>query len=405
MQATADRTLPAPYAGLKVVEIAEDTGGEFLGRMLGEMGADVVKAEPPTGSPTRGFGPFAKDKAGPDRSLHFWLYNSNKRGVTIDLGNEGIEALAPLLDDADVLISTFQPARLAELALDLDALSARFPKLIIVSLTPYGFTGPWKDYKASNLTGLAGGGPLNMCGYDDHSIPPINPGGDQAYHGATAFGHIGVLLALLDRQRTGLGQVVDVSMHNAATMNVELANPFWFYPRVNVQRQTCRHAQPSPTQSALFQCADGRYVYYTLILSDSRAWDLLVEWMDRKGMAAMLTEPEFKDIAYRQQRFDEIQSLVECFFLCHDSGEMYLEGQANGLPVGLMNAPEDLFEDEHLQQRDFFVEVDMGDDVGPVAYPGDSYRFSSFGSVPRTRAPKLGEHNDDLLGSRAAAAE
>jgi crotonobetainyl-CoA:carnitine CoA-transferase CaiB-like acyl-CoA transferase len=405
MSAYSDRTLPAPYAGLKVVELAEDTGGEFLGRMLAEMGADVVKAEPPEGSPTRSIGPFAKDEAGPDRSLHFWLYNSNKRSVTISLGDRGIEALAPLLGDADILISTFQPARLGAAGLDLDALSARFPRLIIVSVTPYGLNGPWKDYKASNLTGLAGGGPLHMCGYDDHSIPPINPGGDQAYHSATAFGHIGTLLALLDRQRTGLGQVVDVSMHNSATMNVELANPFWFYPRVNVMRQTCRHAQPAPTQSALFQCADGRYVYYTLILSDSRAWDMLVAWMDSKGMAAMLTEPEFKDIAYRQQRFDEIQSIVECFFLCHDSRTMYLEGQANGLPVGLLNAPEDLFEDEHLQARDFFVPVDMGGDIGVVDYPGDSYRFSAFGSVPRTRAPKLGEHNDELTGCRAAAAE
>lgn len=405
MQASEPRTLPAPYVGLKVVELAEDTGGEFLGRILGEMGADIVKAEPPEGSPTRRMGPFAKGELGPDRSLQFWLYNSNKKSVTIDLGEEGVDALAPLLDEADILITTFQPARLAALQIDIESISARFPRLIIASVTPFGLNGPWKDYKASNLTGLAIGGPLNMCGYDDHSIPPINPGGDQAYHTASAFGHIGVLLALLDRQQTGLGQIVDVSMHNAATLNVELANPFWFYPRVNVRRQTCRHAQPAPTQSALFQCADGRYVYYTLILSDSRAWDLLVAWMDSKGMAAMLTKPEFKDITYRQQHFDEIQSLVECFFLCHESHEMYLEGQAKGLPVGLMNAPEDLFEDEHLRARDFFVPVDMGDDIGEVLYPGDSYRFSSFGSVPRTRAPKLGEHNDELLGSRAAAAE
>jgi crotonobetainyl-CoA:carnitine CoA-transferase CaiB-like acyl-CoA transferase len=405
MQATSTTGLPAPYAGLKVIELAENTGGEFLGRMLAEMGADVIKVEPPEGSPTRRIGPFAKGEEGVDRSLHFWLYNSNKRSVAIDLGGDTADALAPLLDDADFFICTFQPARLAAAGLDLDALSERFPRLIIVSITPYGLTGPWKDYQSSNLIALAGGGPLNMCGYDDHDIPPINPGGDQAHHGATAFGHIGALLALLDRQATGRGQVVAISMHGSSAVNVELANPFWFYPRVNVIRQTCRHAQPSPTQSALFQCADGRYVYYTLILSDGRAWDMLVDWMDSKGMSAMLTDPEYQDIVHRQRYFADIQSIVECFFLCHDSAEMYLDGQARGLPIGLLNAPEDLFEDEHLKARDFFVEVDMGGDVGAVAYPGDSYRFSAFGSVPRLRAPKLGEHNDAVLGTQAAAAE
>jgi crotonobetainyl-CoA:carnitine CoA-transferase CaiB-like acyl-CoA transferase len=387
----------SPLSGLKVIELAEDPGGELSGRLLVEMGAEVIKVEPPEGSPTRAIGPWVKGEPGPDSSLNFWYYNTGKKSAVLDIrAPGGIAALEKLLDGADIFISTLQPRALAEIGLDLDALVGKIPGLIVLSVTAFGLTGPWKDYKSSDLVALALGGPLNSCGYDDHSIPPIRPGGNQGYHTATSFALIGAMMALIERQKTGRGQLVDVSMHEGLAVNVELANPYWFYPKVNVQRQTCRHAQPSPTQPALFRCVDGRYVYYTLILSDQRAWQTLVQWMDSKGMAAQLTEPEFSDVKYRQENFYQIQELVECFFLVHEADQMYKEGQAAGLPIGVLNAPEDLFADEHLKARGFFVPVEH-EGLGPVLFPGPSYRFSAFGEVPRTRAPKLGEHTEEVV--------
>ncbi len=394
----------SPLAGLKVVELAHDIGGEFTGALLGRLGAQVIKLEPPEGSPTRRVGPFARGEADPDQSLNFWFYNSNKQSVTADLpAPEGMAALGRLIEDADILVSTLQPRALAALGLDLNAISKDFPQLIVLSVTPFGLTGPWADYKSSDLVALAVGGPLIMCGYDDHALPPIRPGGNQGYHSAASFALIGAMLALLERQKTGLGQLLDVSMHEACAVNVELANPYWFYPRVHVHRQTCRHAQPSPTQSALFQCADGRFVYFALILSDPKAWSALVRWMDSKGMAVQLTDPAFDDVAHRQAHFQEVQDLVECFFLIQDSHDAYREGQAAGLPIGVLNAPEDLFEDEHLQARGFFVDVEH-EGVGKVAYPGPIYRFSSFEEVPRAPAPRLGEHTAAVLGQPVARA-
>ena len=396
---------PHPLAGLKVVEIAHDVGGEFTGLLLAQQGAEVVKLEPPEGSPTRRVGPFAKGRESPDTSLNFWFYNSNKKSVAADLAAPGGRAaLAGLLADADIFVTTLQPAALKAAGLDLAALCEAYPRLIVLSVTAFGLTGPWADYKSSDLVALAAGGPLNSCGYDDHSIPPIRPGGNQAYHSAASFAQIGVMLALLERQSTGRGQLLDVSMHEACAVNVELANPYWFYPRVHVHRQTCRHAQPSPTQSALFRCADGRYVYFALILSEPKAWKALVDWMDAKGMAVQLTDPAFSDVAYRQQHFHEVQELVECFFLIQDSHEAYHDGQAAGLPIGVLNAPEDLFDDEHLQARGFFVDV-VHEGVDKVAYPGPIYRFSSFGEVARTAAPKLGEHTQSVLADAARVPE
>ena len=275
---------PPPYTGLRVIELSEDPAGDYTGRLLAEMGAQVIKLEPPEGSSARAIGPFAGGEAGPEASLNFRFYNSNKKSVVADLRTPaGIALLRDLCRGADVFISTLQPAALRAIDLDLDVLRADNPRLIVLSVTAFGLTGPWADYLSSDLVALAAGGPLNSCGYDDHSIPPIRPGGNQAYHSAASFAHIGVLLALLERQRSGEGQLVDVSMHEACAVNIELANPYWFYPRVNVQRQTCRHAQPSPTQSALFRSADDRFVYFALILSDPKAWASTVAWMDEKG--------------------------------------------------------------------------------------------------------------------------
>jgi crotonobetainyl-CoA:carnitine CoA-transferase CaiB-like acyl-CoA transferase len=228
-----------------------------------------------------------------------------------------------------------------------------------------------------------------MCGYDDHAIPPIRPGGNQGYHTGTAFAHIGILLPLLERQRTGQGQLVDLSIHAALAVTVELANPYWFYPRALVERQTCRHAQPVRTQPALFRCADG-YVYFALVITEEKPWQLLVEWLKAHDLASGLDDASFTDAGFRQSNFDQIQQVVEVFFLVNPAEQMYREGQERGLPIGKLNAPEDLFDDRHLRERGFFVSVNHPG-KGAVDYPGAPYRFSAFDAVKTAPAPRLGE--------------
>jgi benzylsuccinate CoA-transferase BbsE subunit len=380
-----------PYTGLKVVELADDPAGEYTGKLLADLGADVVKVEPPEGSPTRRVGPFAHGETGPEASLSFRAYNSTKRSAVLDTA-----ALQDLVQDADVLLTTLRADQALEHGLDFDALRAANPRLIVLAVTPFGLDGPWAHYRSSDLIALAAGGPLLSCGYDDHSIPPIRPGGDQGYLTSASFAHTGLLLALLERQRTGKGQLVDVSMHDANAVSGELANPFWFYPRVKVIRQTARHAQPSPTQPALFRSGDDRWLYFALILADQKPWQALVQWMDEAGLAADLIEPEFSDLAYRQRNFSHVQEMVEVFFLLHDADWLYHEGQARGLPIGVTNAPEDLFHDEHLIARQFFVPVEQADGTTALQ-PGSPYRFSSFDAPGPGPSPRLGEHSQQVL--------
>jgi crotonobetainyl-CoA:carnitine CoA-transferase CaiB-like acyl-CoA transferase len=385
------------FSALRVVELADDPGGEFAGKLLADLGADVIKVEPPGGASGRRIGPFVAGREGdPDASLHFWTYNTSKRSVVLDDSPLGRSHRDQLIAGADVLITTWTPTQLGAHGIDLDALLAAHPALVVLSVTPFGLTGPWAEYRSSDLIGLAAGGLLNLCGYDDHTIPPIRPGGNQAYMVAASFAHCGVLLALIERQHSGRGQLVDVSMHEACAVSGELANPYWFYPKALVQRQTARHAQPVPTQPASFLCADGRWVYFALILSDPKAWAATVAWMDEHGLAADLVEERYGDLELRQREFGHVQELLEVFFLMQDSGTAYREGQSRGLPIGPMQAPEDLLEDEHLNAREFFVPVPLPTDERRTAlFPGAPYRFSGFAASPG-RPPRLGEHTAEV---------
>ena len=383
----------SPVQHLTVVELAQTPAGEQTGKFVADLGARVVKVEPPGGVASRHVGPFVRGHEDVDHSLEFWAYNSSKSSRVVDATQaEDRAAFAALLGEAEILVIEDR-AWLNELGVDLDELLAQRPDLIVVAVTPFGLTGPWQDYRTSDLVALAAGGLLNSCGYDDHSIPPIRPGGNQGFQLGASFSWCALLLALIERQRTGLGQLVDISLHESNAVSCELANPYWFYPKAIVQRQTCRHAQPEPTQSALFECGDGNYVYFALILSEQKAWSTLLAWMVDLDMAADLTDPAYQDIAYRQQEFSHVQELIEVFCLVQDADTVYHEGQRRGLPIGRLNAFEDLPNDVHLQERGFFVDLPTPEGDA-VTYPGLPYRFSSFETTPG-RPPRLGEGDDE----------
>jgi crotonobetainyl-CoA:carnitine CoA-transferase CaiB-like acyl-CoA transferase len=396
---------PFVFEHLRVVELATDPAGEMIGKVLAQMGADVIKVEPPEGSPSRAIGPFAAGHVDGDHSLTFWYYNTNKRGIVVDYATPaGRRELLSMLADADVAITTLRPPEARALGLEADVLRSVSDRLVVVSVTPFGLDGPWSDRLSSDLVGLALGSPLNSCGYDDHTIPPICPGGDQGYQSAASHAQTGLMLALIEREATGRGQIVDVAMHDCLSVGAELANPYWFYPRVVVHRQTCRHAQPTPTQPAIFECGDGRWVYFVIIVAEQKGWQGLVEWLDSKDLAVDLVQPEFLDAAFRQQQFAHIQEVVESFFLLQTADEAYHDGQARGLPIGPINSPDDLLADEHLRARGFFVEVEH-EDVAPASYPGVPFRFSAFGSVDAKRAPRLGEHTAEVIEELRATEE
>ena len=175
--------LPGPLAALRVLELADETG-QFCGKLLGDLGAEVVKIEPPGGEPCRRIGPFVDDIPHPERSLSFWYYNTSKRGITLNLDTaDGLHLFRRLAATADLILETFRPGYLSSLGCDYAALSQQKPGLVLCSLTPFGQTGPWRDYLSSDLLHIAAGGEMASSGYDEEdapNAPPIAPGGGNA---------------------------------------------------------------------------------------------------------------------------------------------------------------------------------------------------------------------------------
>jgi crotonobetainyl-CoA:carnitine CoA-transferase CaiB-like acyl-CoA transferase len=381
------------------VRVVELTGlaGQQCGKLFADMGADVIKVEPPDGAEGRTVGPYLEDRRDLNRSLSFWHHNTNKRSVTLDLESKsGADAFRRLVATADVLLEDRPPGALARLGLGYEDLKLLKPSLIMVSITPFGQTGPWRDFKSSDLVGLALGGPLWSCGYDDHTLPPIRPYDGAAFHIVSHYAFIGAVSALVMRQATGEGQYIDVSMHEACHDSTEGAMPTYYMGGQRVQRQTGRHAAPGPTQPVCFPCLDGKWMF-TRVPGDTPGWKRLVDWLDESGMAVDLREERFDDPAVRRQEMGHITQVVEAFCATHNADDLYHGAQRRGMVWGTVRSPDEIVEDEHLRARGFFVELPHPEIGRSFEYVGAPYRFGATPWSLQRRAPLLGEHNDEIL--------
>ena len=222
--------MSAPQAldDLRVLELA-DVKGQLCGKLLADLGADVVQMEPLGGSPVRRVGPYYQDRPSLNGSLAYWHYNTSKRSVTLNLdASDGQAIFRELARAADVVIETGEPGLMAHRGLAYDDLAEANPGLIYCSITPYGQTGPWAQYKASDLTLLASGGEMAICGYDaedDAEDTPIAPGGGSGWHIGANYAFIAILLALQARDRTGVGDYIDLSVHDAIAVCTEGSFP------------------------------------------------------------------------------------------------------------------------------------------------------------------------------------
>ena len=289
--------------GLRVVELADEQA-EWAGKLLADMGAEVIKVEPPDGAPTRTIGPFVDDLPDPERSLHFWHYNTSKKSVTLDLGTKQGRALwLQLAANADVVIDTAVPGVLDQMGVGYEALSLANPQLVMTSVTPWGQDGPYINFASGDLIQMAMSGIINSCGYDDHNIAPVRPGQNHSYHIASHHAVIGTLVALHARKLLGRGQRVDVAVHDAASLCTEFAATHWFYMKTFVERQTGRHAQPMMTAVSTFRAKDGRYVNM-LQTRDERAWTEIVGWARAVGLGELFEQ--FGDAEDRFARGSEV---------------------------------------------------------------------------------------------------
>lgn len=412
--------------GVRVLELADELG-EYCGKVLAGLGADVVKVEPPGGELTRGYGPFYADQRHPDRSLYFWHYNFGKRSVVLDLDDAAGQAcFAELAAHADILIDTRHRGYLPDRGLAYGRLKDRHPGLIYARISPFGDTGPWADYRGSDLVHLALGGVMMNCGYDasprgEYDTPPIAPQMWQSYHIAGEQTAMQIVAALCYRNVTGRGQTLSTSVHQAVSANTEQDVPNWVYARQPHFRHTCGHSYPqtlesdeeaanaAANQQTISRTKDGRWILPyssyiriqgTNVAGKGETVDRLLDVMATYGFKDLLLDERFDDPDFRKRPefLDHLNAIITRFVArVRADDNVWVEAQARGLAWAPVRRPEENLDDPHWLKRGTFMEVDHPEFGTRTVEVGAKWVTSGLQWRQGPRAPLVGEHTGAVL--------
>jgi len=370
--------------GYRVLDLSSSMAA-FCGKVLSDLGMDVIKVEPPQGDPTRREAPFAKGHAHREGSLRFAYLNAGKRSVTLDLAREsGRKLLLDLAARADIVLEDFPPGYLGERELGYEVLLEKQNQLILVSLTGFGQDGPYARFKAPDLIGNALGGLLYISG--DPRMTPCNPPETQSYYYASLFAAYGTMLALWQRETRGIGAWVDASIQASMALHEHVAFNYSAEGRV-MKRAGSQHQHNAPAN--LFQCKNG---WIALFVTQNHWPILLKSWPDHD---AALDDPKWINSNLRRQHADYINAQVTSFtarFLKEDLAELM---QKNGIPALPVNRPSDFMKDPHIEARGFFGTV-THPVLGSYAQPGAPFMIDGRRGGPRP-APLLGQHNQEIF--------
>ena len=389
-QAPAEGVLLPPY---RVLDLTGPEG-VFCGKLLADYGAEVIKVEPPTGDVTRQRPPFISDVPGIERSSYFLFYNTNKKSVTVDLEtSEGQVVFKKLAASADVLIESFPVNYMQSLGLDYDSLRQVNPGLIMASITPFGQTGPWKDYKSTDLLSLAASGFMQITG--DPAGPPLRQGNEQSHFPGAQHAATAIMGALFYRDmQDGRGQYIDVSMQEAMITYYTDAHPALAYIQrgENVTRVGTNSTLVIPLGA--YPSKDG---WISAGIITPREWENLSNWMfEVTGNEEILNEDYKGGNQDRAPYNDIITALVIDFTTRFTSDELFHQGQERNLVFIPVNTVSDLLVDPQLDASNFWFDIDHAD-AGNLKYPLGV--FDSEEVTPTTNpAPYLGQDNEVIFG-------
>ncbi|HYR84624.1 MAG TPA: CoA transferase [Terriglobia bacterium] len=391
--------LLAPY---RVLDLTDESGFS-CGKILADLGADVIKIEPPGGDAARFIGPFPGDRPDPGKSLYFISYNARKRGITLNLeSHRGRDLFKRLAERADFLIETYPPGTLERLGLSFGTLRRQNPRLILVSITPFGQTGPYRDYKGSDLVTMAMSGLMSLIG--EAGRMPLRVSLPQSPMWAGMYAAAGALTAHYFREAGNRGQHVDVSMQSSLLWALANGPAFWSTNRAVPTRGGSSVTGRSLTGArmrAIYECKDG---YLNFIIYGGKAGrrsnQALVEWIAERGLAteSLLNKDwnRFSIETSTQAEIDEIEGPTAKLFLQYTKSEFLEQAfkrEMLGYPVS--NA-RDILDDPHLKDREFWQSVDESVAGAPLKFPGVYARFSESGLPAFRPAPRLGQHNIEI---------
>ncbi|MCZ6782750.1 MAG: CoA transferase [Proteobacteria bacterium] len=384
-------------AGFRILDLSDERG-HLAGKILGDMGADVIKVEPPGGDPLRRRAPFLGGLEDPERGLAWLAHNTSKRGITLDLAPLAGRALfSRLVARADVVLESFAPGTMEGWGVGWEILSAENPSLVYCAITPFGRTGPYADYAAHDLVTVALGGNASMTG--DADRPPVRCSLPTAYFHAAPEAALGIVMALYARDAGGPGQLVDVSMQECQVAT--LLSGVGQYERRGALG--VRAGARLGRTREIWPAADG-FVTFGLRGGHARTKNLIatVEYMAECGMAPdWLRELDWS--SYRPEQLsagelDRLEAAFGAFFESRTMGELYEQALRRRILLAPCNDPAAVLAHPQLRDRELFVEVESPDPQVQLEQPSFFARAGKDGIAIRRRAPRLGEHNDEVYG-------
>jgi len=381
--------------GVKVLDWSELVAGPYCAKLLADLGAETIKIEPPErGEAARHRAPFVSGNPHPEQSLLFLYLNTNKLGVTLDIDQPSQrEKFIELVRQADILIADKTPPILEELKLTYQDLRKLNPGLVMTSISSFGQTGPYRDYRAYPLNTYHSGG----WGYFGPYVPgvrlPLKPGGFFSEYACGLISAVGTLAALFHQQATGLGQHVDISKQEAILSlgRVQVDR----YPNEGIN-QSRLDARGGPV--GIFQCLDG---YVALAASQPHQWRALVKLI---ANAEMEKFEKFLEEDFREQNWQEIHQQIADWMMKHAKEEIYHQGQSLSCPVTPVMTAKDIVDSPQSSARHFFIEA-VHPVAGKLKYPATPYLFSATPSTVERSAPLLGQHNKEVFSRQVPASK
>ena len=396
MQQTGKDML-SPY---RVLDLTDEKG-LMCGKLLGDLGADVIKIERPGGDHARNIGPFYHDQRDPEKSLFWFAFNTSKRGITLDIEKaDGQEILKRLVQSTDFVIESFPPGYLDELNLGYTSLERVNPGVILVSITPFGQTGPYRDYKAPDIVAWAMGGHTYQVGEADR--PPVRISHhSHSYLHAAASAAVAAMVALRYRRMTGDGQHVDVSIQEAVLHSTDQQETTARWDAIGMNR----HREDSwprvdLKRSALWSCKDG-YVIWIYWFGLSARWTRpLIEWMKEEGeLDGFLRDFDwegFDATKMTQDILDRIAEPTRRFFKKRTKAEIYHRALTRRIQLYPLSTSADIAGDPQLAGRGYWVDMEHPELDAIIRYPGAFVQATETSASVSRRAPHIGEHNREI---------
>lgn len=386
-----------PLSSYRVLNLTDEKGA-FCGKILSDLGADVIKIEPPQGDKTRNVGPFFHNNPSSDKSLFWFAYYTNQRGITLNIETvDGQRIFKELVKTSDFIIESFAPGYLDKLGLGYSTLSQINPSIIMTSITPFGQEGPYKDWKASDIVVSAMGVLTSLVGDPDRA--PLRIGGtEQSFLVASAYAAAGTMIAHYYRVISGRGQYVDVSAQESMLFTTMASYLYQEMQGICLRRAGYRFVYGKQPWRMVWPCKDGYVMWVILAGWLGRHTRRMVEWMDSEGQAGELKNINWEelDVAAVGKKLEHWESLFGKFFKTHTKTECEREAKARGFMLFAANTPKDLLENSQLAARNYWVKIDYPELAATITHPGAAYQSSGVVWGKQRRAPLLGEHNGEV---------